>query len=212
MHCHFLLQGIFPTQGLKLQLLHPLHWQVDSLPLGPSGKPTDRGKGVGCLCINRHRDKTERETERKTSEHRQMGVGEISTQLCPCPEMVPPTVPASLALSFPTCSKEPWLLGTCRRRRSAAWWPGICVGVGSRLPSSGDRGQEGLRTEWQGPHQASCFIFLGEISQNLASPVYVLTRVDMWPGRSPLLLGSWLSLRGSHSARQTVGTQKMYIK
>ena len=30
MRCHFLLQGIFPTQGLNL---HLLHWQVDSLPL-----------------------------------------------------------------------------------------------------------------------------------------------------------------------------------
>ena len=28
--CHFLLQGIFPTQGSKLRLLH---WQVGSLPL-----------------------------------------------------------------------------------------------------------------------------------------------------------------------------------
>ena len=28
--CPFLLQGIFPTQGLNL---HLLHWQVDSLPL-----------------------------------------------------------------------------------------------------------------------------------------------------------------------------------
>ena len=28
--CHFLLQGIFPTQGLNL---HLLHWQADSLPL-----------------------------------------------------------------------------------------------------------------------------------------------------------------------------------
>ena len=28
--CHFLLQGIFPTQGLNSYLLH---WQVDSLPL-----------------------------------------------------------------------------------------------------------------------------------------------------------------------------------
>ena len=30
--CHFLLQGIFPTQGLNPQLLRLLHWQVDSLP------------------------------------------------------------------------------------------------------------------------------------------------------------------------------------
>ena len=33
--CHFLLQGIFPTQRLNLCLLHLLHWQVDSLPLAP---------------------------------------------------------------------------------------------------------------------------------------------------------------------------------
>ena len=30
--CHFLLQGIFPTQGSYLRLLHLLHRQVDSLP------------------------------------------------------------------------------------------------------------------------------------------------------------------------------------
>ena len=27
---HFLLQGIFPTQGSNLRLLHLLHWQVGS--------------------------------------------------------------------------------------------------------------------------------------------------------------------------------------
>ena len=37
--CCFLLQGIFPTQGSNLYLLHLLHWQVDSLPLAPPGKP-----------------------------------------------------------------------------------------------------------------------------------------------------------------------------
>ena len=31
--CHFLLQGIFPAQGLNLHLLILLHWQIDSLPL-----------------------------------------------------------------------------------------------------------------------------------------------------------------------------------
>ena len=31
--CHFLLQGIFPTQGSNPHLLYLLHWQVDSLPL-----------------------------------------------------------------------------------------------------------------------------------------------------------------------------------
>ena len=37
--CHFLLQGIFLTQGLNLNLLYLLHWQVDFLPLVPLGKP-----------------------------------------------------------------------------------------------------------------------------------------------------------------------------
>ena len=36
--CHFLLQGIFPTQGSNLRLLH---WHVDSLPSEPPGKPQD---------------------------------------------------------------------------------------------------------------------------------------------------------------------------
>ena len=34
--CHFLLQGIFLTQGSNLL---PPHWQVDSLLLSPPGKP-----------------------------------------------------------------------------------------------------------------------------------------------------------------------------
>ena len=33
--CHFLLQGLFPTQGLNLRLMH---WQADSLPTEPPGK------------------------------------------------------------------------------------------------------------------------------------------------------------------------------
>ena len=37
--CRALLQGIFPTQGSNLQLLHLLHWQVDSLPLSHLGSP-----------------------------------------------------------------------------------------------------------------------------------------------------------------------------
>ena len=39
--CHFLLQGIFPTQGLNLGLLY---WHVDSLPSEPPGKLT-------CVCV-----------------------------------------------------------------------------------------------------------------------------------------------------------------
>ena len=36
MGCYFLLQGIFPTQGSNLCLLH---WQVDSFTTEPPGKP-----------------------------------------------------------------------------------------------------------------------------------------------------------------------------
>ena len=36
MGCHFLLQGIFPTQGSNL---HLLHWQADSLLLNNLGSP-----------------------------------------------------------------------------------------------------------------------------------------------------------------------------
>ena len=38
-HCHFLLQGIFLTQGSNPHLLHILHWQEPSLPTAPPGKP-----------------------------------------------------------------------------------------------------------------------------------------------------------------------------
>ena len=37
--CHFLLQGIFLMQGSNPGLLHLLHWQADSLPIEPPGKP-----------------------------------------------------------------------------------------------------------------------------------------------------------------------------
>ena len=39
--CHFLFQGIFPTQGSNPNLLHLLHWQADSLPVAPPGKPRE---------------------------------------------------------------------------------------------------------------------------------------------------------------------------
>ena len=39
---NFLLQGIFPTQGFNLCLLHLLHWQADSLPLSHLGSPNSK--------------------------------------------------------------------------------------------------------------------------------------------------------------------------
>ena len=39
--CHFLLQGIFLTQGSDPRLLRLLHWRAGSLPLAPLGRPFD---------------------------------------------------------------------------------------------------------------------------------------------------------------------------
>ena len=39
MGCHFLFQGLFPTQGWNPCFLHLLLRQVDPLPLAPPGKP-----------------------------------------------------------------------------------------------------------------------------------------------------------------------------
>ena len=36
---HFVLQGIFQTQGPIMHLLNILHWQGDSLPLNHLGNP-----------------------------------------------------------------------------------------------------------------------------------------------------------------------------
>ena len=47
--CHAILQGIFPIQGSNLCLLCLLHWQADSLPLAPPGKP--RPSLSVCLSI-----------------------------------------------------------------------------------------------------------------------------------------------------------------
>ena len=46
--CHILLQGIFPTQGLNLRLLH---WQADSLPLSHQGSPS-KSTDIKCEKID----------------------------------------------------------------------------------------------------------------------------------------------------------------
>ena len=42
MRCHFILQGIFLTQGWTPHLFHLLHWHVGSLPWVPPGKPLNK--------------------------------------------------------------------------------------------------------------------------------------------------------------------------
>ena len=52
MGCHFLLQGIFPTQGWNPCLLYLLHWQEDSLPLWHLGSPAGKeGLIPNRLCL-----------------------------------------------------------------------------------------------------------------------------------------------------------------
>ena len=48
--CHFILQGIFLTQGLKPYLFHLHHWQVDSLLLVWSGEPNSCSTWTQLLC------------------------------------------------------------------------------------------------------------------------------------------------------------------
>ena len=49
--CCSLLQGIFPTQGSTPRLLCLLHWQTDSLPAEPLGKPDVIKARVNEVCI-----------------------------------------------------------------------------------------------------------------------------------------------------------------
>ena len=51
MSCHFLLQGIFLTQGLNPRLLSLLHWQVGFSPLAPPGKPFSGLTVEGSLSV-----------------------------------------------------------------------------------------------------------------------------------------------------------------
>ena len=49
---HFLLQGIFPTQGSNPSLLHLLPWQADSLPLSHVENPLEGSKGCHKYTAN----------------------------------------------------------------------------------------------------------------------------------------------------------------
>ena len=44
--CHFLLQGIFPTQGSNLCLWSLLQWQADSLPLSRLGESESESRSA----------------------------------------------------------------------------------------------------------------------------------------------------------------------
>ena len=61
MGCHFLLQGIFLTQGSNLC---PLYWQADSLPLGHQGSPN-----IIYILIKNENLETDNHTRRMPCEH-----------------------------------------------------------------------------------------------------------------------------------------------
>ena len=48
----YLLQGIFPTQGLNPRLLCLLHWQAGSLSLAPPGKPEVHDTQLNILSVS----------------------------------------------------------------------------------------------------------------------------------------------------------------
>ena len=48
--CHFLLQGI--QRSNPCHLSHLLHWQMDSLPLAPHGKPSSKVIIASLICIH----------------------------------------------------------------------------------------------------------------------------------------------------------------
>ena len=50
--CHFLLQCIFPTQGLNPQLLHLLHWQADTFSLRYLGGPFIKYRNLRICIMN----------------------------------------------------------------------------------------------------------------------------------------------------------------
>ena len=61
--CQFLLQVIFPTQGLNLHFLCLLHWQANSLPLSHLGRP----EAVITLIPKLGKDTTIKESYRSES-------------------------------------------------------------------------------------------------------------------------------------------------
>ena len=66
--CHFLLQGIFPTQGLNPFLLCLLLWQVDPLPLCDLGSAYQVGRKPFLAVSHMERpglDQVRRESERE---------------------------------------------------------------------------------------------------------------------------------------------------
>ena len=76
--CHALLQRIFPTQGSTPRLLSLLHWQAESLPLAPPGKPCTAAAAESlqwCPTLRPHRRQPTRLPHPWDSPGKNTGVG-----------------------------------------------------------------------------------------------------------------------------------------
>ena len=96
--CHFLLQGIFPTQESNPCLLNLLHWQVDSLPrchLGStsryvSGLPHGRNLGARqCSALHFRTDLTNVHRNNCKNLEEKLGIWSSSVQFSSVSQLCP---------------------------------------------------------------------------------------------------------------------------
>ena len=129
--CHFLLQGIVPTQGSNPWLQCLLHWQTNSLTLGPPEKPLS-GK---CYPSNsswanfyreQNRKKAPLWTENSIVSRRSLGQGR--TEQCHYKTASQQRLPLPLASQVRECDLSTGWLG---RHGGKEGWPWFCSSDGS---------------------------------------------------------------------------------
>ena len=95
--CHFLLQGIFLTQGLNL---HVLHWQVDLLPLSHQNSPINAlqfssvAQSCPTLCNPMNRSTPGLPVHHQLLEFTQTHVHRVSDAIQPSHPLLFPSPPA----------------------------------------------------------------------------------------------------------------------
>ena len=131
MGCHFLLQGIFPTQGSNPCLLH---WQADSLTLSHQGSPvTNSMKTLKMIHIRTKERKEKQKSSYHTDDNNDFigkrGVGLLASQSAACSSPSP-------------CSlNDHWLISPGQNTPCGLWLGGqvpfwSVVGLAQPLPAS----------------------------------------------------------------------------
>ena len=94
--CYALLQGIFPTQGSNLHLLHLLHWQVGSLPPAPPASVQFSSFAQSCptLCDPMNRSMPGLPVHHQFLEFTQTHVHRVSDAIQPSHPLWSPSPPA----------------------------------------------------------------------------------------------------------------------